>query len=136
VVLAMPHDASFRLNAKVSEKRLLVSEFPLKFLSEATPPPPAPPAAAGGVKTPKPPDAKDKPAVKDPKAPAAKDKEKPAKTAPPPDVSAVISGPVVVITRPPTVVAPYVRRIDAICGTGDATISVASFGGTVQLKKL
>jgi hypothetical protein len=34
------------------------------------------------------------------------------------------------------VVAPYVRRIDAIYGSGDATISVASFGGTVRLKKL
>ncbi|HSK31231.1 MAG TPA: hypothetical protein VLA17_14830 [Candidatus Limnocylindria bacterium] len=44
--------------------------------------------------------------------------------------------PVVVITKPTTVVAPYVRRIDAICGSGDATISVASFGGTVRLKKL
>lgn len=136
VVLAMPHDASFRLNAKLSEKRLLVSEFTLKYLSEATPPPPAPPAAAGGVKTPTPPAAKDKPAIKDPKTPAPKDKEKPASKTPAPDVSAVISGPVVVITKPPTVVAPYVRRIDAICGSGDATISVASFGGTVHLKKL
>jgi hypothetical protein len=36
----------------------------------------------------------------------------------------------------PTVVVPYVRRIDAICGSGDAMISVASFGGTVRLKKL
>jgi hypothetical protein len=33
-------------------------------------------------------------------------------------------------------VVPYVRRIDAICGSGDAMISVASFGGTVRLKKL
>jgi hypothetical protein len=32
--------------------------------------------------------------------------------------------------------APYVRRIEAICGSGDATISIASFGGTVRLKKL
>jgi hypothetical protein len=32
---------------------------------------------------------------------------------------------------------PYVlRRVTAICGTGDATISVASFGGTVRLKKI
>jgi hypothetical protein len=139
VVLERPHDASFRLAAKVSEKRLLVSEFTLKYLSEPTPPPPAPPAAAaGGVRTPKPPDAKEKPAIKDSKTPAPKAKEKPAAKAPAPapDVSAVISGPVVVITKPPMVVAPYVRRIDAICGSGDALISVASFGGTVQLKKL
>ena len=32
---------------------------------------------------------------------------------------------------------PYVlRRVTGICGTGDATISVASFGGTVHLRKL
>ena len=135
VVLAMPQDASFRLAAKVSEKRMLVSDFTLKFLSETTPPPPAPPAAAGGVRTPKPPESKDKPAVKDPKTPAPKDKEKPAK-APAPGAPAVIDAPVVVIPRPPTVVAPYVRRIDAIYGSGDAMISVASFGGTVRLKKL
>lgn len=37
----------------------------------------------------------------------------------------------------PHVEVPYVlRRVTAICGTGDATISVASFGGTVRLKKL
>ena len=135
VVLAMPSDASFRLHAKVSEKRLLVSDFQLTYLSEAPPPPPPPAAAAGGVKAPKPPDAKDKPAVKDSKT-APKDKEKsPAKT-PPPGAPGVIESPVVVITKPATVVAPYVRRIDAICGSGDATISVASFGGTVRLKKL
>jgi hypothetical protein len=67
--------------------------------------------------------------------PAPKEKEKPLKTLPP-GTPGVIEGPVVVITKPPTVVAPYVRRIDAICGSGDATISVASFGGTVRLKKL
>jgi hypothetical protein len=34
-------------------------------------------------------------------------------------------------------VAPYaLRRITAVCGSGDATISVASFGGTVRLKKI
>ena len=131
VVLAMPNDASFRLAAKLSERRLLVSDFTLKFLNETPPPaPPASPAAAGGVRTPKPPDIKDKPAIKDAKPP--KDKP-PVKTLP---HGAPHEGPVVVLTKPPTVVAPYVRRIDAICGSGDATISVASFGGTVRLKKL
>jgi hypothetical protein len=39
-----------------------------------------------------------------------------------------------VVERP---LIPYVlRRIDAICGTGDATITINSFGGTVRLKKL
>jgi hypothetical protein len=42
-----------------------------------------------------------------------------------------------VVEKPTVVTAPYVlRRVNAICGTGDATISIASFGGTVSLKKI
>jgi hypothetical protein len=122
VVLELPRDASFRLNAKVNEKKDIVSEFPLKYLSEAatTPPPvktvPPPP----GEKAPPPP-AKEKGAAKD----------KTSNSAPPVEV---IVGPVVVAK--PAVIVPYVRRFEAVCGSGDATISVASFGGTIQLKKL
>jgi hypothetical protein len=91
VILAMPHDASFRLNAKLSEKHDIVSDFALKYLSEPPPPPPA---------------------------------VKPGK-------------PAIVIEKPAAVSSPYVlRRFTAICGTGDATISIASFGGTVRLKKI
>jgi hypothetical protein len=131
VVLALPHDASFRLNAKVSEKKDIVSEFPLKYLSEAAYTPPPPPSA----RYPAPP-AKKEPAS----APAVKEKEKlPAKEkimpkAPPPAEPGPIVGPIVVAK--PAVMVPYVRRFEAICGTGDATISVASFGGMVMLKKL
>ena len=106
IVLALPHDASFQLNAKVSEKHEIVSDFPLKYIKE--PPPPPPPAV------------KEKP---------AKEKEKPQAKA----------GPVVapIVVERPNLPIPYVlRRITAICGTGDATISIASFGGTVRLKKI
>jgi len=35
------------------------------------------------------------------------------------------------------VVVPYVlRRINAVCGSGDATVSIASFGGTIRIKKI
>jgi len=103
VVLGMPHDASFRLNAKVSEKHDIVSDFALKYVSELPPPPPA-----AKPRTP---------------APAAKGK-----------VSGPVVAPIMVEKR---VIAPqYVRRVNAICGTGDATISIASFGGTVRLKKI
>lgn len=129
VVLALPHDASFRLNAKVSEKKDIVSEFPLTYLSEAagTPPPPPGPKPKS---IPAPPDEKEGPAAKEQ---SAKEKEKLAVKEKPAGVS-VIVGPVVVAK--PAVIVPYVRRFEAICGSGDATISVASFGGTVQLKKL
>jgi Putative adhesin len=107
VVLALPHDASFQLNAKISEKFDIISDFKLKYLSE----PPAPPAARprSPANTPQPPAAKGKPPYK--------------------------SGPMVVIQRS-SVAAPYVRRVNAVCGSGDATISIASFGGTVRLKKI
>ena len=137
VVLELPDDASFRLSAKVSERQNLVSDFTLKFISEVasapvTPrpnpqPAPAPPVVQGGKATPpKTPTPASKPAVKD--KPATKDKEKPPQKAGP------VLAPIVV--ERPRVMTPYVRRIEAICGTGDATISVASFGGTVRLKKL
>ncbi|HET6975814.1 MAG TPA: DUF4097 family beta strand repeat-containing protein [Pyrinomonadaceae bacterium] len=115
IVLAMPHDASFQLIAKVSDKHDIVSDFPLKFLIDATPPPPPP-------------------AVK-PKTPEAKGKtpETKGKTSPTPNSGSMI-GPIIIERTMP---APYVpRRITAVCGSGDASISIASFGGTVRLKKI
>ena len=106
LVLAMPHDASFQLNAKVSEKHDIVSDFALKYLSEPPPPPPAKPGTPAG------------------KAPEAKGK----------------GGPVVapvVVAKPPVIPSQYVlRRVNAVFGTGDAMIQIASFGGTVRLKKI
>ena len=115
MVLALPSDASFQLNAKVSEKHDLLSDFNLKYINE----PPAPPAPA----------AKPKPAPQStpPKPPAGRTQPAP-RTGP-------VAAPIVV--EKPTVSVPYVlRRVTAICGTGDATISVASFGGTIRLKKI
>lgn len=112
VVLAMPSDASFQLNAKVSERRVIISDFALKYLPEPAAPPAATPPAA--------------PAKKSPEVKPPKDKSPKA-------------GPIVapIMIEKPTVVVPYVpRRITAICGSGDATISVNSFGGTVRLKKI
>jgi hypothetical protein len=94
VVLALPSDASFKLNAKVSEKQNIVSDFKLTFLSDTPPPPPTVVKPRSPEATPKPP-------------------------------------------APVPVVVPYVlRRINAVCGSGDATVSVASFGGTIRIKKI
>ena len=58
----------------------------------------------------------------------------PAATPRPPAAKGRVVAPVAVEKKLPV---PYVlRRVTAICGTGDATISVASFGGTVRLKKI
>lgn len=113
VVLAMPHDASFQLNAKVSEKHDIVSDFALKYLSETPPPPPAKPGKPAPPSTPKPPAAKGQPLPR----------------------TGTVVAPIRV--ERPTVITQYVlRRVNAIFGTGDATISIASFGGTVRLKKI
>ena len=115
VVLAMPADSSFQLNAKVSESHDIVSDFALKITPEPMPP----------VPTPKPaPQAK-------PPAPA-KGSAQSGKTPPP---GTPVTAPVIV--KPSMVLVPYaVKRIYAVHGSGDATISVASFGGTLRLKKL
>jgi hypothetical protein len=141
VWLVMPQDASFRLNAKVSDKQDIVSDFVLKYLVEPAPPgPPTPMPRVNPAPAPAPPadkpaavagaTPKKAPAVKDQKTPVPKEKDKPAAKG-----GLISPGPLVTIEKP-LIIAPYVRRIEAICGTGDATISVASFGGTLRLKKL
>jgi hypothetical protein len=118
VVLMLPHDASFRLNARVSAKSDIVSDFPLKYVAEL-PPPPAPrpePAPESKPKTPK----------VEAKATKADKADKAPKTDP-------IIAPIVVAK--PVVVNPF-KRISAICGSGDATITLSSFGGTLHLQKM
>ena len=117
IVLAMPHDASFQLNAKVSDKHHIVSEFNLKYLSDATPPPPP---------------AKTKTPEMKGKTPESKGKTPTAAPNPQPKTGPVIAP---IVVQP--IATPYVlRRVSAVCGSGDATISIASFGGTVRLKKI
>jgi len=140
VILALPHDASFQLNAKVSEKRDIVSDFALKYI-ESPPPPPAP-ASKPGAAAPMP-----NPGATSKSAPAAKPgtpvnpttstppKTPVAKGYPPSHKTGPIVAPVIV-ERAPTV-SPYaLRRLTAVCGSGDAMISIASFGGTIRLKKI
>ena len=110
MVFAMPSDASFQLNAKVSERKDIISDFKLTYIEE----PPQPPAHK-------------------PK-PQEKEKIKPAVKQPPAGKAGPIVAPVVIERQMPM---PYLlKRVNAICGSGDATISVASFGGTVRLKKI
>jgi hypothetical protein len=134
VILALPHDASFQLNAKVSEKRDIVSDFPLKYVEM----PPQPPAAKPGTPTPKPgaepaPPAQKPGAVGKPGTPAPAAPRSPVVKGHPPQTGPIITP---VPVERPTVVPYVLRRVTAVCGSGDATISVASFGGTVRLKKI
>ena len=136
VVLALPHDASFQLNAKVSEKRDIVSDFVLKYI-ESPPAPPTPMSRPGAAAPAPKPGAVGKGGTPVPPAtPAPSTGPKPpvVKGGPAPRTGPIIAP--VIIERTPTV-APYaLRRLTAICGSGDAMISVASFGGTIRLKKI
>ncbi|HKR21715.1 MAG TPA: DUF4097 family beta strand repeat-containing protein [Pyrinomonadaceae bacterium] len=149
VILALPHDASFQLMAKVSERRDIISDFILKYLEVPAPPvSPAAPGVSPGVKpgTPGPapmPQPKPGVAVGGPKkgevsagpkkTEAIGQKKTEAKGQTPPK-------PGIIMTPGPmerTVMVPHIlRRVSAVCGSGDAMISVASFGGTVRLKKI
>jgi hypothetical protein len=115
----LPRDASFRLNARISANSDIVSDFPLKYVAEP-PAPPAPkrePVPEAKAKTPK-------AETKESKAEMKGDKG--SKTGP-------IIAPIIV---PRVVVVNPFKRITAICGSGDANITLSSFGGTLHLKKM
>lgn len=137
VILGLPHDASFQLNAKVSEKRDIVSDFALKYIES---PPPSPmPKPGATAPAPKPgSESKPAPAAKPgtPTNPTPPTTPKPSvpKGQPPHKTGPIIAP--VIVERPITVQPFALRRLTAVCGTGDAMISVASFGGTVRLKKI
>lgn len=140
VVLELPSDSSFHIVAKLSENREIVSDFKLKFLETPPPGPPAPtPMPAPGA-VPRSPAAKTPaPDKADPVAPATKGPAKapvtPIIKSPTPKVK---GGPATtnIVVKPSVVIVPYARRVMAVYGSGDAMISVATFSGTVHLKRL
>ena len=123
VILQLPHDASFQIDAKLSENHNIVSDFPLKYSElapQGAPGTPSPRTAPAPQPMPRSPSAKGQPAPSKPPTPGAKG-------APPTSI----------VIKPSVVVVPYtLRRITAICGSGDASISVASFSGNVRIQKL
>jgi DUF4097 and DUF4098 domain-containing protein YvlB len=128
VTLAMPADASFRLNARVSPDCDIITDFPLTLTIETvtrTGPVTAPFVSAEA------PSEKEAPSAKAEPGPSAH----PA--APEPPVVVSVEPKVKVIKVKPVVVKAYTsRRVSAVHGTGDALINVASFSGTLRLQKL
>jgi DUF4097 and DUF4098 domain-containing protein YvlB len=118
VTLALPTDASFKIVAKLSENHNIVSDFKLKYLEVPQPPIPNP---------------KMTPAPPAPRTPAPK-----VQPAPKPAPPAVKDPPTATVVIKPSISIPVytLRRIVATCGTGDASIAVNSFSGTVRLKKI
>ncbi|HUE81124.1 MAG TPA: DUF4097 family beta strand repeat-containing protein [Pyrinomonadaceae bacterium] len=107
VTLSLPEDASFELNAKVSNKDVVVSDFPLQVLAEGGSTSVGSAMAPGAPAPPRTPSTRVAPRVK----------------------------PGVVVKVDPRATVIILRRVNAVHGTGEANISVASFSGKVLLKK-
>ncbi len=151
ITLTMPDDSSFHLSAKVSNDGEIISDFPLTLIPDVTPPARSPQfrrssSGCAGVSR----VSAESPApvapytsgasllhrecrfAKDPTpAPAAKPDASPVIVKVAPRISKVI------VTTPVTVSVSgsELRRVDAVCGAGDASIQVASFSGTLHLLK-
>jgi hypothetical protein len=122
ITLSLPGDSSFSLSAKVSNEGEIISDFPLKLIPDAahfSAPDPAP-APAPTVVSSAPP--------KNP-ANAAAPETSPVIVKVAPRISKVI------VTTPVITITPTLRRVNAVCGAGDASIQVASFSGTLHLVK-
>jgi predicted DNA-binding protein with PD1-like motif len=161
VTFALPADASFQLNAKVSSEGDIITDFPLRLLSQAvsvakpatasTPPTTPVPAAPSATATAPPqrtspatPTAAPAPPQRTSPATPTAAPASPAPKAPvaEPSVTTVVTvHPVTTVKKvfkvePVIVTTPYsLRRVNAICGSGDAMIFVASFSGTLHLQK-
>jgi hypothetical protein len=143
ITLKLPGDSSFNLSAKVSNDGEIISDFPLTLIPDATPKPapaPAPPASpVSGVSpkspAPAPPLAAPVSSVPPRKGPAPTPAPKPHASTVTVKVNPQISK--LIVNAPVTVSisTATLRRVNAICGAGDASIQVASFSGTLHLVK-
>ena len=170
VTLTLPPDSSFQINAKTSQGGEIVSDFPLKLVSESKSSSQSSAAAPVVVVTPRPaaaPVATVRPAApatsapvvapvpqtpKTPKAKEPKDKIKQPKpalapeTPETPEITVVV--PEVKVNTPEVkVVVPEIkmkmkmdfkyeyRRLVGTYGSGDATIDMASFSGSLHLRR-
>jgi DUF4097 and DUF4098 domain-containing protein YvlB len=155
ITLTLPDDSSFQLNAKVSNDGEIISDFPLTLIPDLAPDPapaPAPAVKAAPPKNPTPPAGVIGVSSQSPTpAPPMSDVPSKDSTPPPPGVSPKtprppMAAPVIVkvaprmskviVAAPVVTISPHtLRRVNAICGGGDANIQVASFSGTLHLLK-
>lgn len=110
VTLALPADSSFKVNAKVAHGGEIISDFAITPTEDATQP-------SKGRMSPPPP----------PSAPNASPSARPAPSANP---SASPEPP-----TPPLPESHGTERLNGVFGTGDATLNLASFSGTVHLRR-
>lgn len=167
VTLVLPPDSSFQVNAKTSQGGEIVSDFPLKLVSQsnanaqsaaqvsaaapraATVPPvaPAKPVASTAPPSSAPPATPQTPKAKEPKEKVKPPKATVAPEAPEsPDITVVVPE-VNVNTQGIKVVVPEIKmkmkmdfkydyhRLVGTYGTGDATIDMTSFSGSLHLRR-
>ncbi len=127
VTLALPANSSFKLMAKVSETGEIITDFPLTLTQVSTAATAESSTPAATAETPEAPVAPVTP------VPPAKADHSGSTPKPAPVVKVHVK-PVVVVAPTPKI-AFSMRRITGVHGTGDATISVASFSGTLRLEQ-
>lgn len=121
MTLTLPEDSSFKLSARFSPNAEIITDFPITLLSQASAKP-APSPAPAPAATPVPPV---RPAPNTGPAPLPREDS--------PEVVAKVK------TKKGTIVVDVssltLRRLEGIHGTGDATLELASFSGTIHLQK-
>ena len=133
VTLSLPSDASFQLHAKVSSGADIITDFPLTLLTEASPVSKPAKAMPPSVVTPPQP-ATQRPASMTP-ASTPEPPDPPQTPEPQPTPGVVVKPAPKVKIKPEKHSIHSLRRLSAICGSGDAIISLASFSGTLHLQK-
>lgn len=149
VTLSLPANASFQLNAKISSRADIITDFPLTLQTEAESSAGA--AVSTTAATPAIPGVATVSVAQTPgvaTVTVAQPPARPSTTAPvPPEATPRPQSEVIVKPAPKVKVKPHeksgspavmvhtLRRLSAICGSGDAIISLASFSGTLHLQK-
>jgi hypothetical protein len=120
MTLTMPEDSSFQLSARFSQKAEIITDFPIKLMSQASAKPAPVPHPAPVT-----------PAM--PATPAPNVKSTTPNKEDMPDVVTQVK------TKKGTVIVDVttltLRRLEGVCGTGDAKLELASFSGTIHLQK-
>ncbi|MDQ6652696.1 MAG: DUF4097 domain-containing protein [Acidobacteriota bacterium] len=135
VTLTLPSDASFRLNARVSQDAEITSDFPLTLKTETSIATPA--RRSGSIEYSAREVAPAKPArpATTPARPTITP-ARPATTDVPQPVVVNVEQSVKIKAKPIEIKVIYMsRRVTAVHGTGDASINVVSFSGSLHLEQ-
>jgi len=146
VTLSLPANSSFRVSARLSRDAEFITDFPITLMSYSSAPwgpmpakgpspspEPKPGAWPSSSATPSPGSA---PRAVPPGPATPAEQTAPASAPEDPDDLPKVVAKIKVGKLPKVAVDVYpLRRLDGTCGSGDATLDIGSFSGTVHLKK-